>query len=447
MAEIKPFIASRYAPPLRAELDKLLTPPYDVITPAMQEAFYTAHPKNLVRVDFGKEAPGDNETENKYARSARTWAEWNDDGTIVPDPRPAIYVYEQEFDLPGRGQRKRRGFFAAVKLEDFSEGGIRAHEHTFAGPKADRLNLMRATNTNLSPIFCIYDDSERNADRLIAKAIEGSTPVETAIDGITHRLWTVDDPEAAAEIVAAMKPHRLYIADGHHRYETSLNYRAEMREKSGKTGGEEPFDYTLMFLANTHDEGLEILPTHRVLSKRSCDNINIERVLKRLSTDFEVIDMDEEIADPAKAAQTLTERLEEAGRGGVSYVLLLPENRAYLLTIHKDADPDKLIPGKEIARAVKALDVTLLHRYIIQHVWLDNPKEELDDADVTYVKDASEAIRLVLSGSHGAGFLLNPTKIEQVIQIAGLGMRMPHKSTFFYPKIITGLVIRDMNRQ
>jgi len=447
MADIAPFKATRFSDKLTGDLSKLLTPPYDVITPPMQEDFYASHPRNLVRIDFGKEQSGDVEGNNKYSRSAALWNEWNADGTFATDAKPAIYVYEQEFELPGRGPRKRRGFFSAVKLEDFSEGGIRAHEHTFAGPKADRLNLMRATHTNMSPIFCIYDDPARAAENVIAEATKGKKPVETNTDGIIQRLWIVDDAATVEKVIAAMKPHRLYIADGHHRYETSLNYRREQREKTGKTGGNEPFDYTLMFLANIHDEGLEVLPTHRILSKRTCDGVDVERVLKTLATHCSVSPVNVDTKDATKAAVELSRVLAEAGAKGTSMIMLQPSGKAHLITIPPNADLDAMIPEPNLHRALKALDVTILHRYIVHHVWLGNPAEELDDADVTYVKDAAEAVRLITSGEHGTGFLLNNTRVDQVIEIAGLGMRMPHKSTYFYPKIITGFVIRDMNRQ
>ncbi len=441
MADILPFKATRYSASLTGELSKLLTPPYDVISPAMQDDFYKKHERNLCRIDFGKELPGDNETENKYSRSGKLWKDWNSDGTMAADARPAFYVYEQEFDLPGRGRTRRRGFFSAVKLEDFSEGGIRAHEHTFAGPKADRLNLMRTTHCNMSPIFCIYDDPSRAADGILAKATEGKSPVTAEIDGIIHRLWIVDDAATVEAATKAMQPHRLYIADGHHRYETSLNYRAEMRAKNPNAASPAPFDATLMFLANTHDEGLEILPTHRVLSKRACENVDYSAALNTLSKSFEITPLETNNAD------ALVARLDAAGHKALSFVMIIPGRSPQLLTLKAGANFDALVPDSNIPSAVKALDVTLLHRHIIHRALLGSPDQELDDADVSYVKDAGEAVAMALSGSHGAGFLLNPTKIEQVIEIAGLGMRMPHKSTFFYPKIITGMVIRDMNRQ
>lgn len=444
MADIQPFVATRYADQYADKLALLLTPPYDVISPEMQEELHARHPKNFVAIDLARDKDG----EDRYARAARHWNEWREAGTLVADPRPAIYAYEQEFELPGRGRRKRRGIFAAVRIEDFgSEGGIRAHEHTFAGPKADRLNLMRATDANMSPIFCVYDDAAREADKVVEMEVRGRAPVQAEIDGIVHRLWAIDHPPAVRAIVEAMRTRALYIADGHHRYETSLNYRNERRAATGLSDGNQPFDRTLMFLANIHDEGLEILPTHRVFSNEALAGVDLDAAVARLGEAFEASEVAVDLADPARAAEVLGSVLEQSGAEAVSYVLLRPGRAPLLLKLRADANPDALIPEPALHPALKALDVTLLHRYIAHRVLLGAPATELDDSQVAYVKDAADAIRLVAKGGHAAGFLLNATKIPQVVQIAGLGMRMPHKSTYFHPKIITGLVIRDLSIQ
>lgn len=447
MADIQPFKASRYAAKFEGELDQLLTPPYDVISPDMQEELYQRHSYNLVRVDFAMEIPNDDEKTNRYTRAARMWDFWQEEGAIVADPNPAIYVYEQEFEIAGLGRKRRRGFFAAVKLKDFSEGGVRAHEHTFAGPKADRLNLMRATGANMSPIFCVYDDSARVADKALAAAIQGKKPVETTIDDVVHRLWIVDGPAVVASVTQAMKPHELFIADGHHRYETSLNYRNEMREKTGQKDGKQPFDYTLIFMANIHDEGLVILPTHRVFSSAALPNFDPGPALQKLTGAFDTTPLDVDIADENKAAAAITAKLAEAGKRSVSFGLVMPGRKPFLISLRPGADPTRLIPGEDKIPALKKLDVTILHSFIIHKLWLDSPATELDDAHVSYVKEAAEAVRMVREGGQAAAFILNPTRVDQVMQIAGAGARMPHKSTYFYPKIITGMVIRDMKRQ
>ena len=284
MAEILPFVGTRYTAREPSALASLISPPYDVISPSLQEELYAHDPHNLARVDFGKVLPGDDESENRYTRAARAWGEWEAGGVIAKDPREAFYVYEQEFDTPDGSRPRRRGFFAAVRLEDFAEGGIRAHEHTFAGPKADRLDLMRATGCNLSPIFCLYDDPEKRADEVVASV--AANPIQIEFDGVTHRLWVLDDGPAIEAVTQTLAGKTLFIADGHHRYETSLMYRDEMRRKTGKDDGRRPFDYTMMYLNNIHDEGLIVLPTHRVLNNEVCAGVEADGVLRALSEFF-----------------------------------------------------------------------------------------------------------------------------------------------------------------
>lgn len=442
MADIQPFAATRYSSDYEAELDQLLTPPYDVITPEMQRELYDRHPRNLVRIDFGKEELGDSPNgQNKYTRASETFNEWKRRGVLVRDPKPAIYVYEQEFDLPGRGRRKRRGFFGAVKLEGLKEG-IRAHERTFEGPKADRLKLTRATQSNISPIFCVYQDEARESDAILARAGEGQPAAECAIDGIIHRLWIMDDPKEVVALQNALNDKRLFIADGHHRYETALNYRAEMHEQHGESE-DKPWDSTLMFLANTYDEGLEILPTHRVLTPELSAGIDTARVITELRNHFDVREL--EVPDsPEKAAARIMPELEAAGEKAPSFAILLAPRRVLLASLKPGADPAELIPDKDVHPEVKKLDVTLLHRYLIGRLWLGEGAPEPGHDDILYIKDAAQAVSMVMGEGYEAGFLLNPTKMDQVCEIAGLGMRMPQKSTYFYPKIITGMVIREM---
>lgn len=443
MAEIRSFNATRYSKALEPTLADLLTPPYDVISPEMQKEFYDRHEKNLVRIDFGAEAEGDDARKNKYSRAADLLKHWKNEGTLVRDAKPAIYIYEQEFDLEGKGRIRRRGFFCAVRLEDLSEG-IRAHERTFEGPKADRLRLTQATNANISPVFCIFEDEARQADTVLARWADAREPTECSIEGIVHRLWVMDAAAAVEELSAVLSDKRLFIADGHHRYETALNYRKEQSAKAGTQNGPQPFDYTLMFLANTHADGMEILPTHRVLTSLLATDVDTQQVLERLGENFEITEL-ANIADADASARDYTERLKSAGENAASFVLLLPPDKAYLLSLRPEADPSKLVADPAIIPEVKKLDVTILHKYIIENVWLGPDAPEPGHDDIVYVKGAAETVAMVKSGQAEAAFLLNPTPMEQVTGIAGLGVRMPQKSTYFYPKIITGMVIREMD--
>ena len=445
------MISCHSSPPVSAartpeELARRLTPPYDVIDPVMQQSFYDADPlQHRSRVDLGKDLPGDNEFENRYTRGGSLWQEWKKNGTLAEEPKKSFYVYEQEYKLPDGTAIRRRGFFAAVRLEDFSEGGIRAHEHTFAGPKADRFRLMRATNSNLSPIFCLYDDPERKTDRLLAEALEGQKPVTAEFDGQTHRLWVISKSSTVKELVDAFGGKTLFIADGHHRYETSLLYRDEMRQAMGRKNGRQPFDYAMMYLNNIHDDGLVILPTHRILCKETCLGVDTDEALEDLSENFDMEPVKLNADALEEEALRLTHMLAKAGKTHPAFILLLPKGRVYLLKLKPQVDVDELIDEDDTPRPIKELDVSILHRYIINRAWLGNPEIELDDQDVHYIKDAAEVLRRMMTCKYGVGFLLNPTRIEQVCSIAQGGLRMPHKSTYFYPKLVTGLVMRDLN--
>ncbi len=459
MADVRPFAALRYGPALAQNLAEVLTPPYDVISPAMQSDLFARHPKNLVRIDLSADEAGDNETENRYTRAGRTLAQWIDEGTLVRDAEPALYVYEQEFSMPDGGRRRRRGFFAAVRIEDFEdEGGIKAHERTFEGPKADRLRLTRATQCNLSPIFSIYDDPEGGIDRTLAEVAARAPDAEATIDSIMHRLWVERGEALTREVAETLADKPLYIADGHHRYETSINYRRELRAQAGTgeqmAASQAPFDSTLMFLANMHGEGMEILPTYRMIPAAAPD-FGVEKVLESLAEHFEIeliggagddADGGAETNDrsPRAVAANLIARLAASGEDALSLVMLTPDGRARMLRLRPGADPAVMIPDSDVTIEVQRLDVSILHRFIFDRVWLGSSGTELGHDDIAYVKDAAEVIERIGGDEFQAAFLLNPTRMEQVCEVAGLGMRMPQKSTYFYPKVITGMVIRMM---
>ncbi len=440
MAKIEPFCAWRYAPPLEAELDRLLTPPYDVISPALQEALYARHPKNFCRIDFAREEPGDREGHDKYGRAAATWESWRREGTFRRDERPAFYVYEQEFALAGKPRRRRRGFFCAVALESLRQGEIRGHERTLEGPKADRLRLTRATQCNLSPIFALYEDVERLIDGRLHEATTGAPLMATTIDDVTHRLWTLTEASALADVIQAIRQRRLFIADGHHRYETALAYQEERRREQGGVASPQPFDSTLMFLCNAHGEGVEILPTHRLLPADGWPRLKAGGLESGLTDAFDVTELDG-VREEGEAGLLAT-ALEQAGRSGPAFIALTSDGSARLLRLRPSAEPDRLIPGRDLPPEVKRLDVTLLHEFILKRLAAERPQGE--SAPVDYVHEIAEAIGAVRSGRATGAFLLNPTPTAQVIEIANLGARMPPKSTYFYPKIITGLVVRDL---
>lgn len=444
MTEVVPFIGTRYNSRLIENLSHVLAPPYDVITPEGQRVYYHRHPNNVVRLVLGHEKVTDDEYNNKYIRAANYLQTWKRDGILVEDNKKCLYVCEQEFTLPGLGATRRRGLFALVKLEDYGSGKIRGHEQTFARPKSDRLKLLRATRCNLCPIFALYSDPEKKLDAVFDECIKAKV-WETVVDDeqVTYRFWVVHSKKTINQIRQLMAGKDLFIADGHHRYEAALAYRDEMREASGKRDGRQPYDYLMVFLSNFYDKGMAVLPTHRVLSRELGAGVDLDEVVEDLAQHFNLTEISVDLANLDLAELTIREEVAKAGKERTAFGMVLPNGRTVICSLKKNARHCKMIEEK-MSLGVKSLDVTILHKFVIAHVWIGNPEIELDDEDIFYVRDIKDVLSLLQARKGSVGFVLNSIPIEQLRKIACKGEIMPHKSTFFYPKIITGLVMRDM---
>jgi uncharacterized protein (DUF1015 family) len=447
MARVLPFVGTRYNPNAVEDVAKVMAPPYDVITPEQQNALYAASPYNVVRLILGKETPGDDEYNNKYHRAASFFQEWKREGVLINDPGKSLYVYQQEFTGSNGKRLVRTGVFAAVKVEDPAKGKIHAHEHTFEGPKADRLKLLRSTRCNLSAVFCLYSDPEHRTDAMYKKSMEKESPrIEiTDDDGVVHRLWVVSEREEIRGISDLLQDKELFIADGHHRYETAVRYFQEMNHSGDCRKGDHPsYAYTLAYLSNWDSEGVEILPTHRVLSSDLEEGVDHEEVIEDLKQYFTVkpFKVDLKKMTPADV-RNVTDTLEQMGKERTAIAMVLPGGKGYYLHLRPDADILSEM-SSDIAEPVGRLDVSILHNYIIPTAWIGNPEMELDDQDVFYVKDAMVALgKLKSPVNASAVFLMNAPTKEQSLDIASANLRMPHKSTYFYPKLISGMVIRD----
>lgn len=443
MARVSPFIATRYNPNAVADLAAVMAPPYDVISPEMQEALYRRAPENIVRLILGKQDPADDEYNNKYQRAASLLKQWRSAGVLIDDPEPCYYVYQQEFKTPDGRKNLRTGFFGSVGLEHPEKGCIHAHEHTFEGPKADRLKLLRTTRCNLSPIFLLYSDPQKQTDALLNNTIETQKKPRIEIvdeDKIVHRLWLMEDPADCQALTELLAERELFIADGHHRYETSVRYW----EQSGKDGPKpEAAAATLGFLCNMDSEGLRVLPTHRVLSAELGEDVDPDEILQDLEEFFDTEALEVDLKKPASEASAICKRLEKASAQGPAFAMVLPDGRGCVIRLKPEADILPEMP-EGIDPAIARLDVSVLHLYIIPRVWVGNPEIELDDQDVFYVKDAGDALRM-LQGKPPASavFLMAATRVDQVRDVASRKLRMPHKSTYFYPKLLTGMVLRD----
>ncbi len=445
MVEIKPFRGTRYNVQLIEEPRLVMAPPYDVITPEQQESLYHCHPNNIVRLILGKEEDNDDEYNNKYTRAVSLLNSWKRDGILVDDMHPSLYFYEQEFQGSDGKIYKRHGFFALVKLQDYKRGKISAHEHTRSKPKADRLKLIRTTRANLSPVFVLYPDSKKETEKIFDNVIKGRLWQKfTDDDGITHKLWVVSNKSIVEQTIKMMRRKQLIIADGHHRYETALKYRDEMREVAGNQNENYPYDYVMMFLTSIDSEGLVILPTHRILERELGNEVNIGEMFEELQEYFEVKEEKVKLSEPQKAASEITSKLAAFGEKTVAFAMLMPGNKVYYLKLKQGTDLDELIED-EMSDDLKELDVVILHHYIISQVWIGNPEVDVEEDEIIYTHDIYKVFEQIRSRKAAAAFILNPPDMKKIKKIVLNGELMPPKTTYFHPKIISGLVIRDMN--
>jgi len=427
MARISPFRAWRYAPD-RVPVARVVTQPYDKITPDMQDRYYEANPHNLVRIILGKRLPADAETENVYTRAAASLRDWRQSGVLRQDPEPSLYSYTQTFTVPGsKMQAERRGFIAAGRLEDYSAGIVFRHELTHSGPKVDRLNLLRATCAHFGQIFMLYNGSGET-DALLQSAAAPDIEVTDEM-GVAHRVWKISDPAVIASVQAQMQDQKLIIADGHHRYETALNYRNE-RRAAAHGSGDAPYDSVMMTLVNMNSPGLVILPTHRVV--HGLPSFSEVELLAGARRFFNVEELDAGI-DAARATSILS----QAGRAGTA---LLAVTAHHTLLMHLPKAPGtNLFAGLSLRQ--QSLDVVQLHKCLLEGVLKISEEAVRNLQNVSYHREAAEALAQVHSGKAQAAFLMNPVQIDQMRDIAFAGDVMPQKSTDFYPKLLSGLTI------
>jgi uncharacterized protein (DUF1015 family) len=443
MAQVQPFRAFRYNPP-RAPFDRVLTQPYDKISPAMQEKYYAADPHNLITVEKGRVFPDDSPQDNVYTRAASALQDWIQHNVVQQDPAPSFYAYTQEYTVPGTEERRtRRGFIGAGRLEDYSAGIVFRHEQTLSGPKADRLELLRHTRTHTGQLFMLYSDAERRIDAILAEAESSSAPATELRDeyGVVHRLWVVAEPQRLGAIQDAMANQKLVIADGHHRYETAINYRNERRSQILHGDANAPYEFAMMTFVNTRSEGLTILPTHRVAANlHDFSWPSVRRYLEPWFTAEALSFRDE--GERNEARGKFLHRLAEtrAQRSIGVYPAVQAAKRAYyVLTLRAGADLAQLLPN--VSPLQRELDVVLLHEGILEPALGITPQAVTAEKNLTYEREAAAALDAVDSGAAQIAFLLNACDVEQVMRIATAGEVLPQKSTDFYPKLLSGITM------
>ena len=447
MAQVQPFRAFRYNP-ARAPFERVLTQPYDKISPAMQEKYYAADAHNLITVEKGRACPDDSPQNNVYTRAAAVLEHWIRDNIVSQDPAPAFYSYTQEYTVPGTGEQlTRRGFIGAGKLEDYSAGVVFRHEQTLSGPKADRLELLRHTRMHTGQLFMLYSDAERRIDHILSEAESAAPPVTEMRDeyGVLHRLGIIAEPERVAAIQKAMAAQKLVIADGHHRYETALNYRNERRKQTGKSDPHAPYEFAMMTFVNTRSEGLTILPTHRVAANlHDFSWASVRRYLEPWFTAETFSFADD--AEKANAREKFLKRLAETHQGrraiGVYPAVQTAKRAYYVLALRSGAVLAQLLHN--VSPLQRELDVVLLHDGILEPALGITPQAVTSEKNLTYEREAAAALDAVDRGAAQVAFLLNPCDVEQVMRIATAGEVLPQKSTDFYPKLLSGITMYRM---
>jgi uncharacterized protein (DUF1015 family) len=426
MAEIAAFRGILYSPKA-GPAGKLLAPPYDVISPAERAQLAALDPHNCVRLIL-PEGEGD----EKYARAGRELREWLAAGVLVRDDQPALYRYHQTFTAEGR-TATRTGFICRIRLHKFSEGVVLPHERTLAGPKADRLKLKRATRAHLSQVFGLYSDAARASDEPFAEIVKTEPLLDaTTSDGVRQQLWRLTGVAAQQKVAALLREKKIYIADGHHRYETMLALREELRAESGGNA-RSAIEYGTIFLANMDDPGLLVFPTHRVV--HGLASFDRAAVLQKARDFFTV----EEAA--VTDAPSLRAQLAANGAKAPSFAMVTGDRVAFL-TLRKDVDLER-VPSLRGPAVLRTLDVTLLHALMIEQILGIDREAQAAQTNLRYVKDTGHALTEAKSAQ--AVFVMNPTKVHEVKAVADAGEVMPQKSTFFYPKLASGLVLNPLD--
>lgn len=441
MSQIFPFQGLRYDQTLVGSITNVVAPPYDIIDAAGQKQLHDRHPHNIIRMELGLDQPGDSSTHNRYTRAAATLQNWITEGVLKRDAQPTIYYhtieYRPPYSAPDAPKKVLRGFLTLVKLEALDSGHIYPHENTRAAAKTDRLNLIEACRANFSPIWSLYSDPQGTIIQLLESQTKDAPACYDFQDeaGCRERLWTVTDNNVLRQVTEAMQSKPLFIADGHHRYETALNYQKLRRQQASASTGLHPYDSVLMLLAPLEDPGLTVLPTHRVTTTPLPP---FEQIKQSLG---EVFEFREFSFSPSSQEQVRTQFLTslrtEGTKAPVFGLARQGDPRYITLTLKPNHRPSTTASPRT------KLDVSLLQQLIVTKLCQTQQEQEA----ILYTKDDFEALDWVHRGTGTGAFLLNATKVSEVQAVAAAGERMPHKSTYFYPKPLTGLVINVMDGQ
>lgn len=424
MAEIKAFGALRFTD--TSKLDELVCPPYDIISAEQRAAYLARNPHNIIRLELPK-ADGDEAAGDPYQTAGDTLRAWLDANILACDEQESLYIYEEAFTAHGR-RMSVKGLVCRVKLEPFSAGVVLPHEETLSRAKADRFNLMCGTGCNFSSIYSLYFDEKRSVYPAVERLSAGAPLLEfTTGDGIVHRVWRITDAAEIEQLTAAFADKKLYIADGHHRYETALNYREHLRGQRS-LGERDGANYIMMTLVNIEHPGLVVFPTHRIV--HSLDRFDAAALLRECAAYFDI---------SACALPDVEQALAGHMANGSKAMALYDGKKASVLALRDKSVMAELLP--RASGALRELDVSILHTLILERLLGIDRENLADQTNLTYTRDIAEAAAAVDSGKANCAFLLNPTLVSEIADVAGAGEKMPQKSTYFYPKLITGHIM------
>lgn len=421
MAEIQPFKAIHFNTKIVDDLSKVVAPPYDVISKSQQEELYRRSPNNIVRLDLNRET-------DPYPAASAEMQRMLKEKVLVQDDAPAVYPYFQTFKTQDGKTVTRRGFISWIRLVPFDAGVVLPHEHTLSGPKMDRLNLMKATKASFSQIFGIYGDATKTIEKEYDKLADQKPFLEADQDGVNNKVYKITDASVIEVFRKLLGGIPVYIADGHHRYETGLEYRRQMREKNPRHKGDEPYNFIMMYFTNIFDSGLVVYPTHRIL--HSLSNFDEIKLIDAVKKHFDLVQKPnlDELADTLAAS------------GAHSYGMILPQKKYHLMKLKPGSDVLSIVK-EELPAPVKRLDVTLLHDFVLRQTLGISKEAQEKKLNINYTIEKREVDEAVQSGKAQLGFILNSTKVEQVKEVADAGAVMPQKSTYFYPKLLSGLLL------
>ena len=442
--DVRPFRALHYDPATIGDIGPCLAQPYDVISPAQQDAYYRCHPRNVIRLILNREEPGDDEQNNRYTRARGFLEAWRQERVFRQTERPSFWVYEQEFDIPEIGRKSVKGLIGLVRLQDYAERRILPHEKIMTRPLQDRVRLMGATETQFEYIWGIYQDKAYVIDNVL-NAAERKQPILDYFESETlvkHRLWRLVDPGQCEIITRTMEHLRIYIADGHHRYQAMLNIRDEMRARHPEAGPEAPWEFIMMFLVNTEHEGLTVLPTHRLLYGLEFQDLSSLHL--SILEHFHVKSYSFNGVNEPEVRRRWLRDLRDLEAGVHKFGALITKMNRYFLITLKDAEAYEEMVNLPYSSEWKLLDVNILNTLILQRI-VGLTEEQLSaQTNVEYTKDLDQALEAVRSGGMQVALVLNPTSLQDIIVIADNDERMPRKSTHFYPKPLSGLVFYSM---